>query len=950
MSGTLDFRLLGPLETASNGQALPLGGVRRRAVLAMLALEPGTVVAAGKLIEGVWDEPPETAATALQGHVSQLRRVLGEDVIVTRTPGYVLDVAPDAIDAIRCERALEQARRQLAADDAAGAAATLRDAIAAWRGEPLADLVDAPFALTALPRLRELRVALEEERLDAELALGHHAEAVAPLRDLVAREPLRERPRGQLMLALYRAGRQAEALEVYEAGRRALSEELGIEPGQRLRALHESIVRQDPALGEPPRADPPPRGRPWTPAVAGLALVAIGIVITVTGRESKPPAAPAVANGLVRVDNSGARSATARLDGTPGSVAAANGYAWVLDADGQTVTEVAADGRRLQTFATGATPTDITASRAGLWIAQGSATGSQFPGAQTNAVADVDQRTGALVHTTGLPPAAAQILTGQRDRIAASAHAIWVLRSDGGLVRIDPLSHEVVKVLPLDAVAVTATADAAWVLTRDGSLVRVRERGSRAGTPIDVGDIGEASLAAGGGAIWVVDAAQGILQRYADASGSRSEPIDVGAGAGPVAYVAGTVWVAQPARETVLRVDARDQRIVGEVRLGATPRDMAGDGSHLWVSVTSAQATSSTCGPMRRAPGAPPDAVVAADLPLRSNGRSPIAAMVSAIERTLASHGYHAGTHSVGLLVCDDSTAERGTFDAGKCRANARAYAADRRIVAEIGPYNSPCAYEQLPIAAAAPGGPLAVVSPTNTDPLLSRPGTGAATGAYARVVAADDRQAQMAARFLHERGHRRVFVLDDGDRYSLNAASYFAVAARSSGLTVAGRATWGDRGRTAAVIRRAARSHPDVVYVSGLLDNGAGRVIRSLRRALGPGVTIAGNEALLPVGRLYDRAGAAATGVLIATGTRPTSAAHPFADLATRATEVTLTAIGRSDGSRRSVARALRSLPQFAANGDLRRAPVTILRAVRPGGSRQNMSLDGARVVATLR
>ena len=917
----------------------------------MLALEPGTVVAAGRLIEGVWDEPPETAATALQGHVSQLRRVLGEDVIATRSPGYVLDVAPEAIDAVRCERALEQARRQLAADDPSGAAATLSDAIAAWRGEPLADLADAPFAQTALPPLRELRVALEEERLDAELALGRHAEAVAPLRDLVAREPLRERPRGQLMLALYRGGRQAEALDVYEAGRRALSEELGIEPGERLRALHESIVRQDPALGEPPKAGAAPRRRPRTVAVAGLALVAIGVAITVSGRDSKSPAAPAVANGLVRVDNSGARAAAARLDGTPASVAAADGHAWVLDADGQTVTEVAADGRRLRTFATGATPTDITASRAGLWIAQGRATGSQFPGAQTNAVADVDQRTGALVHTTGLPPAATQILTRQRDRIAASAHAIWVLRSDGGLVRIDPLSHQVVKVLPLGAVAVTATGDAAWVLTRDGALVRIAERDSSAGAPIDAGDTGDASLAAGGGGIWVVDAAQGILQRYADPGGSRSEPIDVGAGAGPIAYVAGTVWVAQPARETVLRVDAGDRRIVGEVRLGATPRDLAGDGTHLWVSVTSAQATSSTCGPMRRAPGAPPDAVVAADLPLRSNGRSPIASMISAVERTLASHGYRAGTHRVGLLVCDDSTAERGTFDAAKCRANARAYAADRRVVAEIGPYNSPCAFQQLPIAAAAPGGPLAVVSPTNTDPLLTRPGTGPAAGAaYARVVAADDRQAQMAARFLHEHGHRTVFVLDDGDLYSLNAASYFAVAARRSGLAVLGRATWRGRRQTATVLRRVRRARPDVVYVSGLLDNGAGRVIRALRRALGPGVTIAGNEGLLPVGRLYDRAGAAATGVLIATGTRPSPAPHPFADLATRATEVTLTAIARSDGSRRSVARALRSLPQFASNGDLRRAPVTILRARRAGGSRQNMSLEGADVVATLR
>ena len=919
----------------------------------MLALDAGTVVSAGQLIEGVWDEPPETATTALQGHVSQLRRVLGEGAIVTRAPGYLLDAGPEAVDAVRCEHALELARAQLAGGGAAAAAATLRDALAMWRGEPLADLVDAPFARDALPALRELRVALEEERLEAELALGHHADAIAPLRQLVAREPLRERPRAQLMLALYRSGRQAEALDVYEAGRRTLSEELGIEPGERLRALHGSIVRQDAALGRSSApAAAPRRRRFWVVLVAGAAAVAaaIAIVIAAGGDAEHEPAA--VTNGVLQIGPDGRQTASAALDGTPASVTAANGHAWILDADAQTVTEVDADGKRLHTFATGATPTDLTASRAGLWIAQGRATGSQFPGAQTKAVAHVDQRTAALLHTTDLPPARGQILAAQqRDRIATSARAVWVLRNDGALIRIDPLSHLVVKVLDeLDAIAVTATADAAWVLTGEGTLVRVDERESKLGAPINVGDTGGSSLAAGGGAIWVVDTPQGILDRYDDVDGTRGEPIDVGAGAGPVAYGDGMVWVAQPGRQSVLRVDAHEGRIVGEVPVSGTPRDLAADGRRLWVSVGSPRATAEACGPMLRGPGAAPDAVVVADMPLRSNGRSPIATMLSAMQQTLESHAYRAGSRRVGLLVCDDSTVQRGTWDGAKCRANARAYAADRRIVAEIGPYNSGCTQEQLPIAAAAPGGPLAVVSPTNTDPLLNRPGSGQPVGAYARVVATDDRQAQMAARFLRDRGHRRVFVLDDGDQYTLNAASYFAEAARAAGLTVAGRATWHGRRQTGAVVRRARRGRPDVVYVSGLLDNSAGRVVRVLRGALGPGVTIAGNEALLPIGRLFDRAGAAATGVLIVTGSRPSSAPHPFADLATRATEAALTAIARSDGTRRSVARALRAEPQFDSIGDLRRAPVTILRAAHPGGSRQNMSLEGADVVATLR
>ena len=226
----------------------------------------------------MWDEPPDTAATALQGHVSQLRRVLGEDTIVTRAPGYVLDVAPEAVDAVRCERALEQRARAARG----GRRRTTRPRpwptrAALWRGEPLADIGDAPFTRDALPALNELRIALDEERIEAELALGHDAEAIAPLRELVAREPLRERPRAQLMLALYRSGRQSEALDVYEAGRRLLSEELGIEPGERLRELHAAIVRQDPALGAPrPAVAAAARRRTrWALAAAAVAAAAI---------------------------------------------------------------------------------------------------------------------------------------------------------------------------------------------------------------------------------------------------------------------------------------------------------------------------------------------------------------------------------------------------------------------------------------------------------------------------------------------------------------------------------------------------------------------------------------------------------------------------------------------------------------------------------------------------
>ena len=245
---------MGPFEVLRDGQQLALGGVRRRGVLAMLALEPGRVVSVSRLVEGVWgEEPPETAVTALHGHVSHLRRALG-DVVVTRAPGYLLDVDPGATDITRCEELLDRGRRSLAGGDAAGARRAFDEALALWRGPPLDDLAEAPFADAALPALEELVLAVREERAEAELALGNVDAVIPELKALVAEQPLRERPRRQLMLALYRAGRDAEALEAYDQARRTFSEELGIEPGEPLRRMHEAILRQDPELG-PRRRD-----------------------------------------------------------------------------------------------------------------------------------------------------------------------------------------------------------------------------------------------------------------------------------------------------------------------------------------------------------------------------------------------------------------------------------------------------------------------------------------------------------------------------------------------------------------------------------------------------------------------------------------------------------------------------------------------------------------------
>jgi DNA-binding SARP family transcriptional activator len=242
---TLEFRVLGPLELLENGRELPLGPPKQRAVLAFLLLHANDTVSTERLIRALWhDDPPETARTALHGHISRLRKLVGSDVLLTRPPGYVLRVDPDSIDAGRFERLAAGARAETRPHRRAEA---LHEALALWRGPLLADLVGAQFARLEAARLEEVRLEVVEERVAADLALGRHAEVVAELEALVVVHPLREELRRLLMLALFRSGRKAAALEGYRNARRTLVEELGLEPGEELRRLEQAILRHDAA-------------------------------------------------------------------------------------------------------------------------------------------------------------------------------------------------------------------------------------------------------------------------------------------------------------------------------------------------------------------------------------------------------------------------------------------------------------------------------------------------------------------------------------------------------------------------------------------------------------------------------------------------------------------------------------------------------------------------------
>jgi DNA-binding SARP family transcriptional activator len=287
----LEFRILGPLEALEEGVPLPLTGQKQRALLAVLLLRANDVVPTDRLVELLWgDEPPRTASTSLQNFVSQLRKALGAEVLETRAPGYRLRIEPEQLDISRFERLVRRARQANLAERSQ----LLREALGLWRGEPLADFAYEPFAQNEIRRLEELRLAATEERIATELELEQHVELVPELEALVADYPQRERLRGQLMLALYRGGRQAEALEAYHDARRELVEGLGIEPSPELQRLHGAILRQETRLE---------RVRPSVVAdVVGEATQALlaGRLVPVLGTLSEPLGAPGAVEHLAK--------------------------------------------------------------------------------------------------------------------------------------------------------------------------------------------------------------------------------------------------------------------------------------------------------------------------------------------------------------------------------------------------------------------------------------------------------------------------------------------------------------------------------------------------------------------------------------------------------------------------------------------------------------------------
>jgi peptide/nickel transport system substrate-binding protein len=560
-----------------------LGGPKQRAVLAMLLLHGNEVVARDRLVDGVWGErPPEAAQRSLDSYVSRLRAVLGADRIERRAPGYVVRLEPGELDLERFETLLEQGRAAAATGDAATASEVLRQALGLWRGPALADLLYEPFAAGEAERLEERRILALEERIDADLALGRGPELVSELERLVSEEPFRQRLLGQLMLSLYRAGRQADALAAYEGGRQRLAEELGLEPGPQLGLLERQILGHDPALGghrAPPRPDEPPRPRrrvvlhPHRTRYALLMVVAITVSVALAlwladslrGRSS---------TAFVGVNHLGILSAGGHLlgdvsvGGSPAGVANGGGATWVSNSADGTVSRVEAGSSAAQPIQVGTDPTGVAFGAGAVWVANsGGRTVSRIAPATDNPT-PID---------TGNGPTA----------VAVSAGGVWVANAiEGTVVRISTVSLRVSPPIPVGATpsALAAGFGSIWVANAaDDTVTKIDPATRRAVDSINVGG-DPSALAVAGGSIWVANRADGTVSRIDPQNDTVKQTLQVGPEPSSLAPVASLLWVGVAGAQKLTALDPRTGTIVRSVRIGSLPAAIGSDGEQLFVA------------------------------------------------------------------------------------------------------------------------------------------------------------------------------------------------------------------------------------------------------------------------------------------------------------------------------------------------------------------------------
>ena len=608
-----EFGILGPLEVSRRGRLLPLGGPRQRAVLALLLLEANRVVSLDRLAEDIWSgQPPEGWVTTVQIYVSHLRQALepgrargaAGEVLVTRNHGYLLRVDSERLDAALFQDGFAAGRAALEAGQYAEAAETLRQALGLWRSGVLADLSDYAFTRPEAARLEELRLAAVEARIDAELALGRHDALTAELEQLVAAHPLRERLHGQLMLALYRCGRQADALAAYRRVRELLAGELGIDPGEPLRRLHATVLAQDPALDWPgdrrtpdgahgrpdaavPVSSPAPKSRagPAGPrrelawarrrtrrllAIGSALAVAAAVCVAVARPWAGQPSAGLPADSVGLIGPSGDLVGGPVGVGSPAGLAYGDGSVWAVDSvDGMLWRIDPATHAVVQQIPVGSAPTAVAVTGQDVWVANsGDGTVSRVSAAADRAVDTI---------TVGNLPIA----------IAAGSGGVWVANEgDDTVDRIDPATGEVTRGIQVggrpDGIA--AGADAVWVAnSEDGTVQRIDPATDQPGGPVPVGS-GPEGIAVTPAAVWVANSLDLTVSKIDPAAGTVTATVGVGDGPSDIVAAKDGVWVSDEYDATLDRIDPQSGRVVRMVHLGSSPLGMAAAGSGVWVA------------------------------------------------------------------------------------------------------------------------------------------------------------------------------------------------------------------------------------------------------------------------------------------------------------------------------------------------------------------------------
>jgi YVTN family beta-propeller protein len=565
----MEFRILGPLEVERDGRLLALGSGRQRALVAALLLHRNEVVSVDRLVDELWDgDPPPTAAKIVRNNVSLLRKELG-DRLVTRPPGYLLRVEPGELDADRLGSAV-----------AGGRPDELTAALGLWRGPPLEEFAYEGFAQAEIARLEELCLAATEARIEAQLERGRHTALVPELEALAQQHPLRERLQGQLMLALYRSGRQSEALEAYQRARQALDEQLGIEPGPPLRELQHRILNHDPTLGAPAisvartRRRPGRRGIGVAGAVAA-ALLAVAVAVVALTRGSGSRSVPPNYVGIVDADSGDVTGAVPVGIG-PGPVASGAGAVWVGNQEDRNLTRI--DPQRGEAVATvslgGRTPTGLAVG-SDVWVAHGRA-------------GDVSRVAPRFAQITTIdvtaPPYAAPY-----GAVAVDDEAAWAVMGDSTLARI-PLAGNTVEGSTLTGArssAVVLGDGSVWVANAGDATVQRFNPSTFGEGPVREIGVGRqpAALAYGFGAVWVANRADDTVQRIDPSTNANVFTIPVGDEPLALAVGEGAVWVANAGDGTVARIDPATNEVVESIDVGSSPGGLTVANGRIWVSV-----------------------------------------------------------------------------------------------------------------------------------------------------------------------------------------------------------------------------------------------------------------------------------------------------------------------------------------------------------------------------